>query len=247
MLAREIFEHLPETCELIFDGTFGHGGHMEYFLSRMSSTPRVLACDVDKKIMDKGLHFTAPWKDFITPILDSYANIDLRAEKYGLFDFVLLDLGVNLEHFKDGERGFSIKVDAPLDMRFRNDGSVSAKDIIATYPKEKLEKILTIYGDFSPKTAEYITKALIETRKKQPIETTFQLFDLLSRLHFNQKKIAVVFQVLRIETNQELLQLEIFLKKLGKVVSCGGRCSIITYHSIEDRMVKTAFKSLADD
>ncbi len=220
VLAEEIFDNLPAKIESFFDGTFGHGGHVEYFLSRLNPTPRVIACDLDQKIMEKGLIFTQQWEDFIIPVLDSYANIDDIAEKYGLFDFLLLDLGVNLEHFKDGERGFSIKTEAPLDMRFRNDGVTTARDILHTYSKEQLEKMLIMYGDFSPKTAEYITKSLIETRKKTPIETTSQLFDLLGHLHFNQKKIAVVFQALRIETNQELLQLEIFLKKLSKVVSC---------------------------
>jgi 16S rRNA (cytosine1402-N4)-methyltransferase len=159
---------------------------------------------------------------------------------------MLLDLGVNMEHFKDGERGFSINTDAPLDMRFSKENPRTAQEIVNTYPSEKLEKILTLYGDFSPKTSEYLVKGILEERKKHPITTTGQLKELLHTLHCNQKKVAVVFQVLRIETNKELDQLEIFLKNFGEQLPLGGRCAIITYHSIEDRITKNAFKALAE-
>lgn len=247
VLAQEIYQNLPQTFMSYFDGTFGHWGHVEYILSRLDKKPQVIACDLDKKVMEKWLDWTKEYASYITPVLDSYANIDKIWEKYGPFDFLLLDLGVNMEHFKDWERGFSIKTDAPLDMRFDNDGALKASDVFNTYSKEKLEKILIDYGDFSAKTSEYIAKGIIDARKKSPILTTKQLFNLLSSLHFNAKKIAVIFQVGRIETNQELNQLEIFLKKFPKVVKRGGRCEIITYHSIEDRTVKLAFKALSDE
>jgi 16S rRNA (cytosine1402-N4)-methyltransferase len=160
---------------------------------------------------------------------------------------MLLDLGVNMEHFKDAERGFSINTDAPLDMRFDRTNALSAKEIINTYPSEKLEKILTAYGDFSLKTAQYLTKGIIEARGKHPIETTGQLKAMLHTLHCNQRKVAVIFQTLRIETNKELEQLEMFLKNFSKQIRLKGRCAIITYHSIEDRIVKNAFKTLAEN
>ncbi|GHW02958.1 ribosomal RNA small subunit methyltransferase H [candidate division SR1 bacterium] len=252
ILASEIYQNLPSSIENYFDGTFGHGGHVEYILSHLSEEnrlplPKVIACDIDKKILTKGLEFTSARTDYITPELDTYANIDQITEKYGLFDFMLLDLGVNMEHFKDAERGFSIKTDAPLDMRFRNDAKIQAKDIVNEYTRLELEKMLITYGDFSPKTSEYITKGIVDSRAKQPIQTTFQLSNILKSLHFNQKKIAVIFQVLRIETNQELIQLEIFLKKFCNCLKGGGRCDIITFHSIEDRMVKLAFKALSEE
>ena len=160
---------------------------------------------------------------------------------------MLLDLGVNMEHFKDNERGFSINTNAPLDMRFAREGNRrSAKDIINSSSPQQLEKMLTTYGDFSPKTASYLSKGILEARSKAPLETTDQLKSLLHSLHCNQKKVAVVFQALRIETNQELEQLEIFLKNFSKQLKIGGRCAIITYHSIEDRIVKNAFKALAE-
>jgi 16S rRNA (cytosine1402-N4)-methyltransferase len=159
---------------------------------------------------------------------------------------MLLDLGVNMEHFKDGERGFSINTDAPLDMRFNKGNPLTAREIVNTYSSEKLAEILILYGDYSPKSAEYLAKAIVESRKKHPLETTQQLKEVLHTLHCNQKKIAVIFQVLRIETNKELQQLEIFLKTFGEPLKIGGRCAIMTYHSIEDRIVKNAFKALAE-
>ena len=102
---------------------------------------------------------------------EAYTNSYL-SEQYGKFDFMLLDLGVNMEHFKDGERGFSIKYDAPLDMRFNRTNEVSAETIVNTYSLEKLSDLFSLYGDFSEKTAEYLAKGIIEERKKKKITTT---------------------------------------------------------------------------
>ena len=197
-------------------------------------------------MMQKGLEFTKQRTSQITPIISSYAHIDQIWKQYGPFDFMLLDLGVNMEHFKDSQRGFSIKTDAPLDMRFSQDNSITAKDIVNKYSLEQLSDILISYGDYSPKSAEYLAKGIIQARQKRPIETTQQLTEVLSHLKCNQKKIAIIFQVLRIETNKELEQLEIFLTKFGERLTPWGRCAIITYHSIEDRITKLAFKALAE-
>jgi 16S rRNA (cytosine1402-N4)-methyltransferase len=157
---------------------------------------------------------------------------------------MLLDLGVNMEHFKQGERGFSLSRNGPLDMRFSAKNPLTARDILHTYAVQQLEKMLITYGDFSPHYAHTLAQGIEQTRKTQPLETTEQLTALLRNLHCHQKKIAVVFQTLRIETNQELQQLETFLQTFGDQLTKGGRCMIITYHSIEDRIVKNAFKQL---
>jgi len=159
---------------------------------------------------------------------------------------MLLDLGVNMEHFKDSERGFSIKTDAPLDMRFDRNQPISAKDIVNHYSLEQLSHILISYGDYNQRSAEYLAKGIIEARKKKLIETTQDLKEILLHLGSNQKKIAVIFQVLRIQTNKELEQLEVFLTRFGEQLTLGGRCAIITYHSIEDRITKLAFKTLVE-
>lgn len=254
VLAQETYNNLPVHMKKYFDGTFWHGGHVEYILSHLEQDHpnqtkdiKVIACDIDKTVQNKGIEFTTQWKNQITPILSSYANINEIGKQYGPFDFMLLDLGVNMEHFKDGERGFSIKNNAPLDMRFNRENQISAKDIINKYSLEQLTNILIRYGDYNQKSAEYLAKGIIEARKKDLIETTQQLKDILFNLRCNQKKIAVIFQVLRIETNKELEQLEVFLTNFGEQLNKGGRCAIMTYHSIEDRITKTAFKTLAEN
>ncbi len=250
VLAQETFEHLPQNLHLYFDGTFGHGWHCEYFLTHLpeeqSKELQVIACDIDAEVQKKGLEFTKQRSNHITPVLSSYAHIQNLSEQYGKFDFMLLDLGVNMEHFKDGERGFSIKYDAPLDMRFNRENEVSAETIVNTYPLEKLSDLFSLYGDFSEKTAEYLAKGIIEERKKKKITTTWELKEILYNLKCNQKKIAVIFQALRIETNKELDQLHTFLADFGECLTIWGRCAIMTYHSIEDRIVKLAFKKIEE-
>lgn len=252
VLAKEIYDHLPNNRSLSFDGTFGHGGHAEYFLSheakkRPIKQLKIIGTDVDTAMIAKAQQLTQNYEENISILHSSYANIQEIAEKYWLFDFELLDLWVNLEHFKDGERGFSIKTNAPLDMRFdQTKTQHTAKDRLARAPLEELQNALIIYGDFSPRAAEYLSKSISEQRKKSAFSTTFQLKDFLLAHHCNQKKIAVIFQVIRIMVNKELEQLERFLDNFPNTLTSGGRCAIITYHSIEDRIVKNAFKALAE-
>ena len=250
VLAQEIYDHMPDHRTRSFDGTFGHGGHAQFFLTSESTKRpienlQIIGTDVDTAMIAKAQSLTSDFKDQISILHSSYAKIDKIAQENWLFDFELLDLGVNLEHFKDGSRGFSIKTDAPLDMRFdQSKNPITARDWLQTVKPELLESSLQEYGDFSPKTAEYLTKLICEQRRKSAFETTFQLKDFLLSHHFNQKKIAIIFQVIRIMVNHELEQLETFLQAFPQTLKIGGRCAIITYHSIEDRITKLAFKKL---
>ena len=251
VLAKETYENLPHPLKLSFDGTFWHGGHVEYFLTHLAkdhpkeyTNLKIVACDVDEKVMNK-------WKEFVSKRINqinfyhsSYANIKNISQKEWLFDFILLDLWVNLEHFKDWSRGFSIKSDAPLDMRFDTSKWEPAFHLINKWNKEELEEMLIKYGDFTPRNAEYVIKWIIEKRNKGQIKTTNDLTNTLHELWFWDKKIAVIFQAIRIQTNHELNQLETFLKNFWECLNTWGRCAIMTYHSIEDRMVKIAFKEL---
>lgn len=252
VLASEIYNHMPTKRTLSFDGTFGHGGHAQYFLSQESTKRpldqlQIIGTDIDTAMITKAQSLTVNFQKNISILHTSYANISEISQKVWLFDFELLDLGVNLEHFKDGKRGFSIKTDAPLDMRFdQSKNPITAQTWLQTSKAETIATALQTYGDFSPKTADYLTKLIIEQRKKSDFSTTFQLKDFLLAHHFNQKKIAVIFQVIRIMVNQELAQLERFLEVFPETLKSGGRCAIITYHSIEDRITKIAFKKLAE-
>ena len=253
VLAKETYENLTHPLRLSFDGTFWHGGHVEYFFTHLEQNNpeecknlKIVACDVDEKVMAKWKEFVAQRKNQISFYHSSYANIKEISQKEWLFNFMLLDLWVNLEHFKDWSRGFSIKSDAPLDMRFDTSKWEPASHLINKWSKEELEEMLVKYGDFTPRNAEYVVKWIIETRKKSPIETTSDLTTTLHKLWFWDKRIAVIFQAIRIQTNHELNQLETFLKDFWECLNIGGRCAIMTYHSIEDRMTKIAFKELKE-
>lgn len=251
VLAQEIYDQLPTNRSLGFDGTFWHGGHAEFFLSheeqkRDIEQLKIIGTDIDQQMIQKATELTKNYANQIQILHSSYAKIQDISQKIWLFDYELLDLGVNLEHFKDGSRGFSIKTDAPLDMRFDQDKNPhTAKDRLQKTKPEELQNALQTYWDFSPKTAERLTKLICEQRKKSEFSTTFQLKDFLTHHHFNQKKIVVIFQVIRIMVNHELEQLEQFLRDFPQSLKKGWRCLIITYHSIEDRITKNAFKSLS--
>ena len=219
VLAQEIYDNLPENWVYWFDGTFWHGGHAEFFLEherekRTIDWIKVVWTDVDALMIKKARELTSAYEKNIEIHQGSYASVLDFADDW--FDYMLLDLGVNLEHFKDGSRWFSIKTDAPLDMRFNQSSWLTADGWLMKTKSIEIQNALIKYWDFSGKTAEYLTKLFCERREKSPFKTTFQLKDFLMEHHFNQKKVAVIFQVIRIMVNQELEQLEQFLSSFPK-------------------------------
>jgi 16S rRNA (cytosine1402-N4)-methyltransferase len=132
-------------------------------------------------------------------------------------------------------------------MRFDPKQYFKAEDLVNTYTKSQLSEIFQKYGDFSPRFSEFIADAIISARKKKKIQTTFGLKQILKDIRLNERKISVIFQTIRIEVNQELKELEIFLQKFVDYLNLGGRVFIISYHSIEDRLVKTYLKQLAKE
>ncbi len=248
VLAQEIYDYLPQWWVDWFDGTFWHWGHAEFFLShekekRSLDWMMIIWTDVDVRMINKARELTKNYADYIDIKHCSYADIQ---NLWKSFDYELLDLWVNLEHFKDWSRWFSIKEDASLDMRFNQESWITAEEWLQKSSWEVIMNALIKYGDFSEKTSEYLSKLFIEERKKNPFKTTFSLKDFLLHHHFNQKKIAVIFQVIRIMVNQELDQLEKFLVDFPWTLKKGWRCFIITYHSVEDRITKNAFKALSE-
>ncbi len=243
VMANKVLEKLPKTSKLILDWTLWHGWHSKLILSKFD-TIKIIWVDRDQSIINIAKTRLSNFKDRITFIKESYKNLNtiLRNKK---IDAILLDLWVNMEHFKDPKRGFSIKYDWPLDMRFDTNSKITAKRILNNYTQDKLEIMFKKYWDFKWKLLDRIIKSL--EKNKHHIETTFDLKYTLKNAWISEKKIAVIFQALRIETNNELNHLEVFLKTFKNYLNKWWRCLIITYHSVEDRLVKYSFKSLENE
>lgn len=235
---KEVLENLPEKLNVFMDGTLWHAGHTKLIIENKSPN-KVIWVDKDPKII-KVAEKNLAWFDNVQFVNDSYKNLDKFLDSK--VSWMLLDLWVNMEHFKDASRGFSIKKDWPLDMRFDPNSWKTAKDILRTYSTAKLSEIFQKYWDFSWRLLDLIVSTIEKWRFW--LETTYDLKNLLKNAWINEKKIAVIFQVLRIETNNELDQLEEFLSKFQDYLEIWWRCLIITYHSIEDRLVKNRFKEL---
>lgn len=251
ILTKEIYEHLPKNLSLYLDGTIGHWWHVDYILSKLENWKpdifdriKVIWIDRDSSMLEKAKQNIST--KYITKIKfqnNSYTNSDkILAELWLKADFILLDIGVNMEHFKDAERWFSIKKNWILDMRFDLKQEFNSYKLIKTYSKEKLKEIFQKYWDIDEKNSYKIADEILRIRNKKDIETTFDLKEILANIGLNERKISVIFQTIRIEVNKELDELENFLWKMLKLLNKGWRCAIITFHSIEDRIVKNHFK-----
>ena len=224
------------------DATFGGGGHTAEILSRLSQNGSVLAFDRDMDAI--GNRIDDPRLTLIRSDFRWIHNHVLHQGYKDGIDGVLADLGVSSHQFDTAERGFSFRYDAPLDMRMNQEADRTAADIINGYEIQDIEKILRIYGEVenSRKIAQMIEKA----RQTAPINTTTELGKAIEKAlpkFAEHKFLAKVYQALRIEVNQEMKSLEKFLSGAAKSLKPGGRLVVITYHSLEDRMVKNFIKS----
>ncbi|MBR6882225.1 MAG: 16S rRNA (cytosine(1402)-N(4))-methyltransferase RsmH [Bacteroidales bacterium] len=223
------------------DATFGGGGHTAEILSRLHDGARVIAFDRDGEALEN-----APDDPRLTLVHNNFRFIENYARQLGVrFDGILADLGVSSHQFDTAERGFSFRFeDAPLDMRMNGEGKTTAADIVNAYSVDDLERILRLYGevDGARKAAQFIVAA----REQQEIRTTGDLDRAIARLlpkGLEHKVLAKVYQALRIEVNQEMRSLEKFLEGAAASLKEGGRLVVITYHSLEDRMVKNFIKT----
>ena len=243
VLLDESVSALVESVDGVYaDATFGGGGHTAEILSRLSQTGSVLAFDRDMDAI--GNRIDDPRLTLIRSDFRWIHNHVLHQGYKDGIDGVLADLGVSSHQFDTAERGFSFRYEAPLDMRMNQEAQLTAADIINGYETEEIEKILRIYGevDNSRKIAQMIDKA----RQAAPINTTTELGKAIEKAlpkFAEHKFLAKVYQALRIEVNQEMKSLEKFLSGAAKSLKPGGRLVIITYHSLEDRMVKNFIKS----
>lgn len=223
------------------DATFGGGGHSRAILQRLGPEGHLYGFDRDIDALRN-----APDDSRFTFVHSDYRFIPNFLHYYGCdkVDGILADLGVSFHHFDRGERGFSFREDAPLDMRMNQKGERTAARIVADASPEKLESIFRAYTDL--KRPRLLANAIVKARSASPILTTSQLTDALTPAlnPKNLKKdLAQAFQALRIETNDELHSLQRLLLNSLSVLKPGCRFAIITYHSIEDRMVKNFFRS----
>ena len=226
------------------DVTFGGGGHSREILSRLDDTSHLYSFDQDedaeRNIDDriKGGKFTFVRSNF------RYLTNWMRYHGVDGIDGLLADLGVSSHHFDDETRGFSFRFDAPLDMRMNKRAGKTAADIINDYDEEQLADIFYLYGEL--KTSRRIASTLVKQRANKRIETTQDFLNAVAPL-FNKerekKDMAKLFQALRIEVNHEMDALKEMLKSATEILKPGGRLSVITYHSLEDRIVKNVMKS----
>lgn len=229
------------ACGSYVDATFGGGGHSRAILQRLGPAGHLYGFDRDIDALQN-----APDNSRFTFVHSDYRFIPNFLHYYGCdkVDGILADLGVSFHHFDSGERGFSFREDAPLDMRMNQKGERTAARIIAEASPEKLESIFRAYTDL--KRPRILVNAIVKARSVSPILTTAQLTDALTPAlnpRNLKKDLAQAFQALRIETNDELHSLQRLLLNSLSVLKPGGRFAIITYHSIEDRMVKNFFRS----
>lgn len=246
VMLQEVLDSLPENPKIVVDWTLWHWWHTSNMLKLFPTIQKLYWFDLDPNIFQETKSKLEPeFGDKISFQNRSYTEIKsvLWDEKV---DFVLVDLWVNMEHFKDGNRGFSINIDGKLDMRFDNTNWKSAYDIVNTYSMSELANIFELYAEFAPKKSEEIAKKIVEVRKNKKIETTFELKSLLNSLWLGQNASAVIFQAIRIETNKEIDNVKILLNQIPQILSLWWRCWIITFHSLEDRLVKQWFKQLVE-
>lgn len=235
------------------DATFGGGGHTAELLSRLNEDGHVIAFDrdsdaIDNRIDDPRLTLVrADFRfihNFVLDLAHKTGDKALGAKLSGGLDGILADLGVSSHQFDTAERGFSFRYDAPLDMRMNREGGKTAADVVNEYSQEDLERLLRIYGEVD--NARKVAQLIVSARDKRGISTTGELDEAIRPAlpkFAEHKFLAKVYQALRIEVNHEMRSLEKFLEGAADTLRPGGRLVVITYHSLEDRMVKNFIKT----
>ena len=242
---------LPETIEALdvrpggiyVDATFGGGGHSRAIMERLdlSAGGHLYSFDQDEDAVKR-----APTDDRFTMVYSNFRFITNFMRYYDVdgVDGVLADLGVSFHHFDDTERGFSFRFDGPLDMRMNRQSSRSAADLLNTLPEEKIADILYIYGEL--KQSRAVARSIVKARSAAPFSTIGQLIEAVKPhidMRKEKKELAQIFQALRIEVNDEMGALKDLLQGALQVLKPGGRLAVITYHSLEDRLVKNFMKT----
>jgi len=249
VLVKEVLEYLsPKPNENFIDCTVGEGGHAEVILEKTGLNGKVLGIDLDQNQINNCKLNLAKFKERAILVNDSYGNLKDIVEKNSFepVNGILLDLGMSSAQL-ESTRGFSFQKDQPLDMRYNNISDLTAEIIINDWQEEQIKKILEEYGE--ERFAKQVAKKITEERKSRRIESTFQLTDIIKKAipaKFQNNRIHCAtrtFQALRIAVNGELNNLEKVLPKIVSILEPQGRLAIISFHSLEDRLVKNFLKN----
>jgi len=247
VLVEEVIEFLqPHPDGIYLDGTVGGAGHALKILERSSPTGRLIGIDRDKEAIEEARKRLKPYEGRTTIVHGNFSDLReiLRELNIGKVDAILLDLGVSYQQLSDAERGFSFQLEGPLDMRMDRTGGEPASKLINALSQGELEGILRRYGE--ERWARRIAKAIVRHRQKTPIATTTQLRDIISSAVLKPPRhihpATKAFQAIRIAVNDELNNLRRIIREGIPLVKGRGRLCIISFHSLEDRIVKEAFR-----
>lgn len=250
-------KHVPVLMEEVLEGlnlspgasaidaTLGLGGHAQAVLDITAPDGTVIGVERDARNLEEAKENLRAYSDRTTFIHDSFGN--LSDHNLPKVDAILFDLGISSPHIAEPERGFSFQKEGPLDMRFDQGQELTAEDVVNSWSKEDLEKLFRVYGE--ELRAREIAKAILEVRKKERITTTTQLADIVAEVVKRRGKshpATRVFQAIRLAVNNELGEIERGLPAAVDLLKSGGRIAVISFHSLEDRLVKQFFKSNGD-
>jgi len=254
VLFHEIMDIMaPKAGEVFVDCTLGGGGHSRGFLERMGDDGRLIGIDQDTNALRAAQGNLAEFGERVTYVHSNYNNLDEILNQYAPdgVDGILFDIGVSSHQLDEKDRGFSYMQDAPLDMRMDQSRKFSAWDVVNTYSEDELHRIIKEYGE--ERWAKRIAKFIVDFRKDKPVDTTGELVDIIKRAipkgarEEGSHPAKRTFQAIRIEVNDELGVLTRTISVAAKHLKKGGRLGIISFHSLEDRIVKEQFRYLASD
>ncbi len=235
---------------IYLDGTLGRAGHSREIAKRLS-TGRLICVDRDQAALDAAQERLAPWPDKVELVHSNFDQVDQILDRLSLpgVDGMLFDLGVSSPQLDDGSRGFSYMADAPLDMRMDREEGLTAAEIVNGWPQEELRRIISQYGE--ERFAPQIARAIVRRRVDRPISTTLELVEVIrsamppKALREKQHPAKRTFQAIRIAVNDELASVDRMLQRAVPRLNRGGRLAVITFHSLEDRIVKTGLAGFA--
>ena len=236
---------------IYLDGTLGGAGHSSQIARRLTEGGRLIGVDRDRTALAAAKERLAPYADRVTLVHSNFADIDAILDSLGIpaVDGMLFDLGVSSPQLDDASRGFSYMADAPLDMRMDKDDALTAGEVVNTWPQGELRRILYDYGE--ERYAPQIAAAICRAREKAPVETTLELVDIIrsampaQALREKQHPAKRSFQAIRIAVNDELGAVSRMMQAAVGRLNPGGRLAVITFHSLEDRIVKSEMQQAA--